>query len=284
MRVSYPSCIRSREYSALEWVRLRVASSVEARLSRESLRSVRTFVPFVGYPRSGHTLVGSLLDAHPHAVVAHELGALRFFARGWPAARVWSLVLESARQFGERGRRWEGYSYDVPGAPHGRGDPLLVVGDKKGGGNTRLLAAHPELLDRIEGQASARLRLLHVVRNPFDIVATRHRRTREDVAALTDATVGLLDDVAVLAARAGPDRFLTVRHEDVVADPRASLRRIAAYLDLDPAPEWLEACASIVVGPPRRTRAEVSWSPEMRGAIERAIDRHGFLAGYAFDS
>jgi len=39
---------------------------------------LRNFVLFVGYPRSGHSLVGSLIDAHPHAIIAHEVKILAY--------------------------------------------------------------------------------------------------------------------------------------------------------------------------------------------------------------
>src|SRR3989344_1389974 len=35
--------------------------------------SVRTFILFVGYPRSGHSLIGSIMDAHPNIIIAHEV-------------------------------------------------------------------------------------------------------------------------------------------------------------------------------------------------------------------
>ena len=34
--------------------------------------SVKTLLLFIGYPRSGHTLVGCLLDAHPHVMLTNE--------------------------------------------------------------------------------------------------------------------------------------------------------------------------------------------------------------------
>ena len=33
---------------------------------------VGTFVMFIGYPRSSHSLVGSILDAHPEIIIPHE--------------------------------------------------------------------------------------------------------------------------------------------------------------------------------------------------------------------
>ena len=44
--------------------------------SRELYDGAQTLVIFVGYPRSGHTLVSSLLDPHPHVIVANEFDIL----------------------------------------------------------------------------------------------------------------------------------------------------------------------------------------------------------------
>ena len=37
---------------------------------------VETFVLFIGYPRSSHSLVGAILDAHPEIVIPHEYDLL----------------------------------------------------------------------------------------------------------------------------------------------------------------------------------------------------------------
>ena len=38
---------------------------------------VETFVLFIGYPRSSHSLVGALLDAHPEIIIPHEYDVLQ---------------------------------------------------------------------------------------------------------------------------------------------------------------------------------------------------------------
>ena len=38
--------------------------------------SVKSFVMFAGYPRSGHTLIATMLDAHPQIVMADEYHVL----------------------------------------------------------------------------------------------------------------------------------------------------------------------------------------------------------------
>ena len=39
-------------------------------------RGVETFVLFIGHARSGHSLVGAILDAHPEIVIPHEFKVL----------------------------------------------------------------------------------------------------------------------------------------------------------------------------------------------------------------
>jgi len=52
---------------------------------------------FIGYSRSGHTLVGSLLDAHPEMVIAHELDALKYIMAGFGRRTIFSRgISESA--------------------------------------------------------------------------------------------------------------------------------------------------------------------------------------------
>ena len=46
-------------------------------------KTVEKYCMFIGYPRSGHSLIGALLDAHPNIIIAHELNDLRYFARGF---------------------------------------------------------------------------------------------------------------------------------------------------------------------------------------------------------
>ena len=41
-------------------------------LSSSDVEQVKVFVIFLGHQRSSHSIVGSLLDAHPHIILAHE--------------------------------------------------------------------------------------------------------------------------------------------------------------------------------------------------------------------
>ena len=42
---------------------------------------VETFVMFIGYQRSSHSLVGAILDAHPEIIIPHEYGLMSKLGR-----------------------------------------------------------------------------------------------------------------------------------------------------------------------------------------------------------
>ena len=50
--------------------------SFEKRI-RKLYDGIQTFVLFIGYGRSGHSLVAAILDAHPKIVIAHEFDVSR---------------------------------------------------------------------------------------------------------------------------------------------------------------------------------------------------------------
>ena len=45
-------------------------------LDPKTVNDVETVLMFIGYARSGHTLIGSLLDAHPNMVISNEYNIL----------------------------------------------------------------------------------------------------------------------------------------------------------------------------------------------------------------
>src|SRR4051794_14548092 len=142
---------------------------------RTTFKQVEAYCLFIGYPRSGHSLTGSLLDAHPEVVVAHELDALGLIEAGISRPSLYTAILELDREFTDGGRQWMGYEYTVPNQWQGRYERLRVIGDKKGGDSTERLARRPELLDGLRRTVEVPLRAVHVIRNPFDNITTMAR-------------------------------------------------------------------------------------------------------------
>jgi hypothetical protein len=253
---------------------------------RRAFDSVDTYCGFVGYPRSGHTLVAALLNAHPEIVLANEVGALDWLSKGFGRLQICSLILARDRASSRNGYEFLGYRYAVPGQWQGRFRRLRVVGDKDGARDNRILGRHPELLERLGRVMRARVRLLHVVRNPYDMLATFLKRDKAvGGSATVDDALGLgvraLETTEGILRRLPDEDALTVRHEAFVQDPRQGMRQLCTFLGVDAPDDYVEACASIVFESPRKTREGVQWSPQQIEFIQnRMIGRFDFLAGY----
>ena len=238
-------------------------------------------VMFVGQSRSGHSLVGSLIDAHPDAVIAHEIHALKHLLNGSSFEDVSRAIMLNAHLFDMFGRAYTGYDYHVPGQSQGRCRRLRVIGDKKGNGTTRQLRRRPDALDWLDRHLPVKLQLINVIRDPFDNIATKAKRTGTSLSEaarrfLTNART--LDDLR----RRRPDQVKTVYLDDLIATPKPVLEDLLTWLSLSTdEPGYLDACAGLVFDRPKRTRDEVSWSNGLVDALRLEIQRLPDLARFA---
>jgi hypothetical protein len=238
---------------------------------------VRCFCLFIGYPRSGHSLVGSLVGAHPNAVIAHELDALAYVrSRLVHRDLLYSLIIRRDRAFGSAGRVWTGYEYSVPGQAQGRFEELLVFGDKRGGGTSTRLGRRPEHLDRLERLVGVDVHMVHVIRDPFDTIASMHLRGNRP---LTDSVDRFFDLCATNDAirRRRPGSVLDVRLDDLVEAPATAVRRLVGFLGLDAPEGYVRACSEVVFETPRRSRTSIEWPDGLVTEVRRRAGRYDFL-------
>jgi len=242
---------------------------------RMDAQQPRTFVLFAGYSRSGHSLVGSLLDAHPQVLIAHELHALRQLARGHDFDTVLRAIKYNAHLFDHLGRAYSGYDYRVPGQYQGRYTELLVAGDKKGNGTARLLSRRPELAERLHQWVP--VRWIHVIRNPYDNIAAKALRTGADLERAAARYFANAETLARLKQRR-PEAVLDVYLDDLVADPRAALRALLRALGVTHIPPgYLDACAACVFDAPSRARQRVRWGSALGDEVRAGLARYPFL-------
>ncbi len=245
---------------------------------------LQAFCIFLGYPRSGHSLIGSFLNAHPDMVMAHELDALYFLQRGYSRNQIYSLLLDRDRWFASLDYRWEGYSYQVPNQWQGRFRRLLVIGDKMGGRNSILLHQDPDLLSQLKREIQIPLRILHIVRNPFDNIATMALKTDGDLEKSMQFYFSICcRTIYTQQEKCGDDEFLTLRLETFIAEPEQSLGQICRFLGIEAPAGYLADCASIVFASPNQSRTKVEWPADLRQKIGRKISQFPFLNGYTFE-
>jgi hypothetical protein len=237
---------------------------------------------FIGCPKSGHSLIGSLLDAHPDMIVAHELGFLKYLLAGFHRRQIYSLLLENSRFFSRTGRREREYLYDVPNQWQGRFRRLYVIGDKHGEGLTLRLQARPWLMQRLKRMGN--VKFIHVIRNPYDSITslTMPKSRRLGLESAADYYCTLCETVQWCRETIPEENLYEFRHEDFIKEPALELEKLCRYLGLEAGDDYLNDCASIVFESPNKTRLKKQWSPELIDSVNRRLQRFSFLEGYTY--
>ncbi|XP_015764989.1 PREDICTED: uncharacterized protein LOC107343911 [Acropora digitifera] len=222
---------------------------------------VETFLMFIGYPRSSHSLVGALLDAHPQIIISNEYhivnkwdiyrdDALKSFGMQ-KYLLFYNLQSISTWQatFGVRSKEPafldDGInSYNVPGAWQGSFDgKIKVIGDSSGlVTSTKLLTnkGNFSVLREVEAVVKIPLKFIHVITNPFDDIASIVTKQSQQGKKVNDSNAvnqamnhifALLDTNDKLRQIYG-ERVLDVFIYDSVPKQRKTLRKICTFLEI----------------------------------------------------
>ena len=285
---------------------------------KTSLENIKVMLLTIGFHRSGSSLLGFLLTAHPEMVVADEptinmekvscmtLSYIDKVKR--PEAQIlyeanvqemidyiisvdylrrqYSMVAEQqARRPSSFFSASRSKIYiSVPNQYQGRFKQLKVVGVKGSAKNVRNLLKN-ELLENLKRKfekSKIALKFIFTVRNPYDIVATIKRiNSHRDGCSIVENLCEF--NMRILKQIDTGDVFIS-RHEDMVKDPGLQLTKLSAFLQVPIPTGYLEDCASQVAGEYYRSRFEYDWSKDEKQRVASLIKKYDFFSGYDWDS
>jgi hypothetical protein len=254
---------------------------------KHKFQQIEKYCLFIGHGRTGHSLVGALLNAHRNAVVSHELNSLEFLRSAHiPITKnqLFALTLHRDAEFESVGREWTKYQYNINTGWQGSYDSLRVIGDKKGGSSSRILGKNPELLDELRNTIDIPVRVIHVVRNPFDTFASRIKISEEWRESGIDRYFSNAKNVDIITNHLSADEFYRIRYEDFVKKTNKNLADLCRFLDLDPDEEYINTCADFVFDSPKQTRHEIEMSDELIDRIQKQKENHKWLSDYNFNA
>jgi hypothetical protein len=258
-------------------------SNLSATGPAHPLADARCFVLIVGNARSGSTLLGAVLDGHPQAVVANETSSSFSFWRNLTRPDILRDVYDNASRMAAEGRLSEGYRYQIGASPASK-KRILIIGDKVWNPALLLLHGNPGLLGSLEERLGMPVRLVHAVRNPFDVIATMHRRSGATIADRMRWYFMHCEAAAAMEIRLPPERFLESHHAALLAAPGKELGRLVDFVGLERDGAHLEAVRQKLFSRPRRTAGEVAWKTEDISEVVRRMAEFQFLHRYLEES
>ncbi len=249
----------------------------------QSYEDLKTYCMFIGYPRSGHSLIGALLDAHPNMIIAHELDALKCIDGGFTDRQIYDLLLSNSQASAEAGRlsgkKLNMYSYAVPNQWQGRFQKLRIIGDKKGGGSTQRLRAQPELLERLRETIPLKIKFIHVFRDPYDNISTISRKKHLNLEDSIRFYFSLCEAVEEIKKNITTGDLFELSHESFIYRPQAKLKELCQFLSESASDDYLNDCASIVYKSPHRSRYDAQWNQKLTEMVKDRIAEFTFLEG-----
>ncbi|XP_078359590.1 uncharacterized protein LOC144644055 isoform X2 [Oculina patagonica] len=283
----------------------------------EEYESVDTLLLFVGYPRSRHTLLASLLDGHPHMVLANEKNLFYRLKNGeeYERKEMFDMLVESSRGFLEKGGKGMVLNGSLENSSHfgfwmkgywqGTYDKYIkVIGDKTAwytSTSFRYMTNDEitSLVDKMEKKYSVRVKFIHIIRNPFDIVSTiTLRNTKQQGGRFADHTekvddpellqksimrFGYWAEGSEIARKILGDKVLDVNGLELVQKPVETMATICQFIGITCSEEYLQACAKVVDPKPSITRHYVVWGQKQLDRVYSLINRYSFLAQYTFE-
>jgi hypothetical protein len=281
--------MRSDAYRRMLMAKNSLEASIAIRRNPSRFEDVETFCLFVGHNKSGTSMLGSLLDAHPEIILADEVKALEYIAAGVGREQLFHQLLKTSRRELMKGRvtgrRLSPYSYLVPDQWQARFTRLRVIGDGAAGSTTRLFWERPGLIQRASSlMGDVDVKLIQVIRNPFDPISAMMVRGKRTFQNSIDHYFTSCQALLQIRRQVGADGLHAVRYEDFVLETETQLAELCSFLGVGHPEDYLQACAAIMRPQPDRSRRLVEWSPEWIAVVERNMARYEFLEGYGFES
>jgi hypothetical protein len=251
--------------------------------------SLQRFVLFVGQPRSGHSVVGALLNASRYALIAHNLDILELVKNDADRTSLFNEIQRQESWFSERNRFLGGYSYQIAGTSVECDSSLQVIGAKKAGAASRHLLQAPDLLTKLRDNLYLPLTCIHHIRNPWDNISSIYTARLMNINRTLQESIDFYFtnvEGAALAANlpACSASFFRTFHEELIADPLSFIRDLYADIGLPCDPSLFSQCAKFVHAVPRATRFSAPWTPDLIQQVRNRMAPYEFLHRYDYSN
>ena len=284
-------------------------------LSQSEVEGVEKFVFFVGYPRSGHSIIGSVMDAHPNIVIPHEyflfsecasqleVGASIFVNKSQLFNELYKYsYLSSKCGWRSDSNTRKGYNLDVGSQWQGTFRQLRVIGDKSGGKTTQVMQSGTgkKCLEQMSGSLNLQIIAVHVVRSPYDMIATRilyqlstlggtkasdhlHRRVKPGLGVLMANTNGVFSQARAVEVVSKKVTVVEIHIEDYIKDPRSCVLKICSALEVPCPQDYVEECYQKAYRNVSRSRDLIEWEPVILHRVQEGMKEFPFFRGYTFE-
>ena len=306
--------------SSLGTLRLqRTVCTKSVTLPQPVLAKIKLYLYFIGHPHSGHSIVGSILDSHPHIVVSHEFdvfGKLNNRLKFCNRMCLFNALWENSCKSTTNGLRTDeadkkGYTLAIDNLYQGVYQSYIdVIGDKRGGLTAMMYMKDPDTFEstfyKLKSIINMPMKVIHVIRNPYDNIATSvlfdykrvehvkittlkesdHKQSIDP--KLVDKNIvkyfNIYQAIEEVKIKYNLD-VLEVHGKDLIADPKKVIMTMCDSLQVNCPNHFLSMCADKVFPEELKTRYKLKWTNDQISTVKMNIKKYQNLRRYLnFDS
>jgi hypothetical protein len=259
---------------------------------RHKFKDLEHFCMFVGYPRSGHSIIGAMLDAHSEMSISHEVHVLKILDEGTTKWRIFLEILKRSKNQAATGRIQNIYSYQIDNQYQGKYTKLKIIGDKKGGGSALMLAEKPELLNELQEMIALPIKLIHITRNPFDAISTSliRRHEKREKPYSKKQLEKEIEEFFIKAQSIknikenSTFKMFEMTQELFISDIEKNLKDLCNFLGVKTSDDYLNSCTEITNSIPNKSRFDVAfWEDDLIGDTLVKMRKFDFFQSYTFN-
>lgn len=261
---------------------------------KTKMQEVESFVLFIGFPRSGHSLIGFLINQHPEILISHELDVLYYFEKyNYSKNMLYNLIYHRDKWFRTKKKgKWTGYDYNISTQSTLNPNSIKVLGDKKGGVTSTRLIENIGLLNELKSKLDLPLKLIFIARNPFDNIATRILResSKKEDYAVTESRIEYMinkyfqscDLLETIRKIDDSDVFIS-NIEKFIAAPDTEFVDLFNWLNVSIDKGFIELMVNKINKEESQTRHKINWPKNQINDILEKSQKYGYLKNYSFD-
>jgi hypothetical protein len=246
---------------------------------------MNTFLSFIGYPHSMHRIASAILNANPNVHCSNRLDILNNFNMSDSKMKLFSSIQEHSLDQDN----WK----DIIQINHVPKNEITVIGDDSTYRNTLSISNNPRILGQFKQYIVIPIKFIHVVRNPFDSIASWARieyisKSGKGIETTQEKEINIVINEfkklnETISRLKISENILTINFEYLITRMHNTLEEMSKFLDIEFHPFWRDNIRNGMPKKPTITRKQVNWNTYQLLEVQKIIDSYEFLKGYNYD-
>jgi len=232
----------------------------------------KTFVSFIGPMRSGHSLVASILNAHPNIQISLEVNPLKRFVAKDDVNHVFSDIQRYCKRDTER--EMGGYKYNLKV----RNKDVQIIGDSITGHKYLHLLKSRGLKNYME-YIGIPMVFIWVLRNPFDLIHSSFLINRKPMPKNVKFFKQSMDISRDICENNYRSTYI-LPIEDFITNTKPELKKLTDFLGVKCSKQYLNLCDKFVFDEPHRVFNPYYWEGKEITKVNRFIKKLPELERY----